>query len=170
MNNFYKYKVGFFGGKFIPFHKGHELCISVAAALCETVHVILFINGDDELAIQAADHTLPKEYLTVEHRVKQVESLIQYNPRIKFHIIDTLTLKTPDGKEDWDAETPLVLKAIGSKFDAVFSSEPSYDEYFKRAYPWAEHVIVDAKREIIPISSTMIRDMTVEEAENWIIK
>lgn len=168
MNN-YKYKSGFFGGKFIPFHKGHELCISVALALCETVHVILFINGDDELDIQKADHTLPKEYLTVDYRVKQIEEITKKNPRVKFHIIDTLTLKTPDGKEDWDAETPLVIEACGD-FQAVFSSEPGYDPYFKRAYPWAEHIIVDAKREKYPISATMIRDMTVEEANKWIIK
>ena len=168
MNN-YKYKVGFFGGKFIPFHKGHELCVSVALALCETVHVILFINGDEELSIQATNHALPKEYLQVDFRVKQIENLMKANPRIKFHIIDTMDLKLPNGKEDWDAETPLVIKAIGD-FQAVFSSEPSYDTYFKRAYPWAEHVIVDAKREKYPISSTKIRTMTPEEAKNWIIK
>ena len=167
--NSYKYKSGFFGGKFIPFHKGHELCISVALALCETVHVILFVNGDDELKIQATDHTLPKEYLQIEYRVKQIENLMKTHPRIKFHIIDTMNLKLPDGKEDWDAETPLVLKACGD-FQAVFSSEPSYDAYFKRAYPWAEHIIVDAKREKYPISSTKIRAMTLEEAEKWVIK
>lgn len=168
MNN-YKYKSGFFGGKFIPLHKGHELCISVAAALCETVHVILFINGDAEVDIQSTEHNLPKEYLSVESRVKQLKTLIGDNPRIKLHIIDTLNLRTPDGKEDWDAETPLVINACG-KFDVVFSSEPSYDEYFKRAYPWAEHIVVDAKRETVPISSTLIRDMTEEEASKWIIK
>ena len=167
--NKYRYKSGFFGGKFIPFHKGHELCISVALALCETVHVILFINGDDEIAIQASEHTLPKEYLTVDYRVKQLQKMINGNPRIKLHIIDTMSLKLPHGKEDWDAETPLVIQACGD-FQAVFSSEPSYDEYFKRAYPWAEHIIVDAKREKYPISATLIRDMTVEEAEKWIIK
>ena len=30
--------------------------------------------------------------------------------------------------------------------DFVYSSEPSYSEYFSRAYPEATHVIVDAKR------------------------
>lgn len=167
-NSNYKYKAGFFGGKFIPLHKGHALCISVALALCETVHVLLFINGDGELDILQHDHKLPKEYLSVESRVEQIKKLIGDNPRIKFHVIDVMQCKNADGTEDWDAETPLVLDACGD-FQAVFSSEPSYDEYFKRAYPWAEHVIVDAKREKYPISATMIRDMTPEEAAAWII-
>ena len=165
----YKYKAGFFGGKFIPMHIGHSLCISVALSLCETVHVILFINGEGELDILKHDHKLPREYLSVEYRVNQIKKLIGDNPRVKFHIIDCTPLKFPDGREDWDAETPVVIKACGD-FQAVFSSEPSYDDYFKRAYPWADHIIVDAKREKYPISATMIRDMTPEEAEEWIVK
>lgn len=153
----------------MPFHKGHEFCVSIAAALCETVHVVLFVNSEDETNIQAAEHALPKEYLTVENRAKQIENAIKLNPRIKLHVIDVSKLRTAEGKEDWDAETPLVLKTIG-EFDAVFSSEPSYDAYFKRAYPWAIHVIVDAKRENFPISGTMVRDMTEEEALKWIVR
>ena len=130
--------------------------------------MLLFINGDDELNILQHNHKLPKGYLSVENRVKQLEKLIGDNPRIKLHVIDVMQCKNADGTEDWDAETPLVLEACGD-FQAVFSSEPSYDEYFKRAYPWAEHIIVDAKREKYPISATMIRDMTPEEAAAWII-
>ena len=71
---------------------------------------------------------------------------------------------------DWDAETPLVLNAIGSKFDYVFSSEPSYDEYFKRAYPFARHIIVDADRVTYPISGTKCRSMTLKDAKHWMVK
>lgn len=164
-----KYKSGMYGGKFFPLHKGHALCISVALALCETVHVILFINGDDELKVLKEGNTkYPRELLSVKTRIEQVKKLIGDNNRVKFHIIDCLSLKKPDGTEDWDAETPVVLDACGH-FDAVFSSEPSYDEYFKRAYPWAEHIVVDERRVKVPISATMIRDMDETEALNWII-
>ena len=64
--------------------------------------------------------------------------------------------------------TPLVLEACG-KLDAVFGSEPDYGEYFKRAYPGAKHVIIDAERKKVPISATMIRKMNKEERKKWII-
>ena len=95
----YKYKSGMFGGKFIPLHKGHSLCISVALALCETVHVILFVNGDGELDILKNDHTLPKKYLSIKARIRQVKKLIRNNPRVKFHLIDVLNCKKPDGTD-----------------------------------------------------------------------
>ena len=44
--------VGFYGGKFMPLHKGHLYCIDVASKMCDRVVVIMFINGDDELEIK----------------------------------------------------------------------------------------------------------------------
>ena len=73
--------------------------------------------------------------------------------------------RLPDGSEDWDAETPLVIEKIG-KFDAVYSSEESYGEYFSRASPWAKHVLVDPPRIVYPISGTKIRNMKDEEEKN----
>ena len=46
-----KYKVGMFGGKFMPFHKGHFYCINVAALQCEKVYVLLFGGGEQEMEI-----------------------------------------------------------------------------------------------------------------------
>ena len=78
-------------------------------------------------------------------------------------------LRLPNGEEDWDAETPLVRQYV-PKMDYVYSSEPGYGEYFSRAYPEATHVIVDAKRQHYPISSTMIRAMKLlEEKAKWMV-
>ena len=65
-------------------------------------------------------------------------------------------------------ETPLVINACG-KIDVVFGSEPDYGDYFKRAYPWAKHVIIDTERKTNPISGTMLRNMNEEERKKWII-
>ena len=68
------------------------------------------------------------------------------------------------------AETPLVREVVGNELNAVYSSEPSYEEYFNRAYPEAIHRIVDYKRKKYPISGTKIRNMTnIKEREKWII-
>ncbi len=165
-----QYKIGMYGGKFLPFHKGHKYCIDVAARECERVYVILFWGGADEEIILKKH---PEEWLSVESRVKQLEKICeearQYAEVVSVRI-DITALRLPDGSEDWDAETPLVRNVLGSRLDAVYSSEESYGAYFERAYPEATHRLVDVRREHYPISGTQIREMEeAEERERWII-
>lgn len=160
--------VGFYGGKFMPMHKGHLYCIDTAARQCDIVVVIMFINGDDELRIlrdsDGADKTLD-----VAYRTEQVKRVCELYDNVAFAIVDVTDCKLPDGSEDWDAETPLVRRFV-PKMDFVYSSEPHYGAYFSRAYPEATHVIVDAERKTYPISSTMIRAMKeLEEKEQWMV-
>ena len=162
-----EYDVGFYGGKFLPFHKGHDYCIRYAAEQCEKVFVILFYGGDDELKIQSSLGN--PEYLRLENRINHLESICKNYSNVKVYTIDVTTLKKEDGTEDWDAETPIVV-AITGKMDAVYSSEPGYDEYFKRAYPWAKHILVDPPRINYPISATKIRNMVDEEEKSkWVL-
>ena len=100
--------------------------------------------------------------------MKRIPSYEGENPHSDFSFLEA---ESEDffSTEDWDAETPLVLNACG-KLNAAFSSEISYDEYFRRAYPWVEHVLVDPPRENFPISATMLRGMTEEEARKWFCK
>lgn len=158
--------VGFFGGKFLPMHKGHLYCIDTAAGQCDHVVVIMFINGDDELNVLKNNHD---KILDVSFRTEQVKRVCALYENVEFRIIDAMDLKKPDGSEDWDTETPLVREYV-PKMDFVYSSEPSYGEYFSRAYPEATHVIVDAKRKTYPISSTMIRAMKeLEDQKLWMV-
>ena len=69
-----KYQIGMYGGKFMPFHKGHKYCIDVACSECEKVYVILFYGGSDEMKILNENHEL---YLTVEDRVKHLKNLLK---------------------------------------------------------------------------------------------
>ena len=162
-----KYKIGMYGGKFMPFHKGHNYCIEVASNECEKVYVILFHGGDQELEIIRNNK---EEYLTVEDRIKHLKKAIKKYDNVELRVIDVTKLKNEDGTEDWDAETPLVREIVGEKLDAAYSSEPSYEPYFSRAYPEATHRIVDYKRIKYPISGTKIRNMkSIKEREKWII-
>ena len=157
---------GFYGGKFLPMHKGHLYCIDTAAKQCDHVVVIMFVNGDDELAVMRNEHG---RELEIDERIKQAQRVCGCYDNVDFYVIDVIDLKLPDGTEDWDAETPLVRQYV-PKMDFVYSSEPDYGAYFKRAYPEATHVIVDAQRKRYPISGTMIRAMNqLEEKQQWMV-
>lgn len=157
---------GFFGGKFLPMHKGHLYCIDTAARQCDHVTVLMFVGGDDELRICAERKD---RILSVAYRQAQLERVCALYPNVECHTVDVTALKLPDGTEDWDAETPLVRQYV-PHMDFVYSSEPSYGAYFARAYPEARHIIVDAERKTYPISSTLIRAMQeMEEQKKWMV-
>ena len=164
------YHIGMYGGKFLPFHKGHAYCVETAARECDIVYVILFFGGYDEDRI-LLEH--PEDWLSVEARKEQLYRICRASDhlaRIVPVLIDISDLRLPDGTDDWEAETPLVRKVLGNKLDAVYSSEESYGAYFAKAYPEALHRLVDIHRIRYPISGTMIRNMTAkEEREAWAI-
>ncbi len=161
-----KYKVGMYGGKFMPFHKGHLYCVEQAAKMCEKLYVILFTGGEQELEILKTRH---EKWLQPEDRAKHMNEACKRFDNDEAIVIDTTECKNPDGTEDWDAETPLVRQYV-PHMDYVFSSEPSYGEYFKRAYPEATHIIVDAERKTYPITGTMIRAMKImKDKEQWMV-
>ena len=159
-----------YGGKFLPFHKGHQYCVEFAAKECETVYVILFWGGEEEDRIR---EQLPEIWLSVEERKAQMLKICDYASQFAEIIpalIDITDLRLPDGSDDWEAETPLVRKLLGTQLDAVYSSEESYGDYFAKAYPEAVHRLVDVKRIHYPISGTEIRNMEDEkERLKWMI-
>ena len=162
-----KYEVGMYGGKFLPLHKGHNYCIEVATKECERVYVILFFGGADEEKVMKNNN---EKYLSVDERKKHVIDICKNYDNAIPTFIDVSNLRLSNGEEDWDAETPLVRGVVGDKLDAVYSSEISYDDYFKRAYPEAKHRVVDYKRIHYPISGTKIRNMKKEkERDLWLV-
>ena len=161
-----KYKVGMYGGKFMPFHKGHMYCVEKAASMCETLYVLLFYGNDQELEI--LKERPEDKWLLPENRLDRMKKACEKLDNVIVEAIDVTNCKNPDGSEDWEAETPLVLSVCG-ELDAVFGSESSYSDYFSKAYPNAKYVIIDEDRNAVPISGTMIRQMSEEDRKKWII-
>lgn len=150
----------------MPMHKGHLRCLQMASELCEHVWLVLVVGGKDEIRIHRED---TRDFLSVDNRWEQMVRAASMFDNVQPVMIDVSSCCYPDGEEDWDMETPIMLQATGY-FTAVFGSEPGYQYYFNRAYPWAEYVLVDPGREETPISATAIRNMeSEEEMKEWII-
>ena len=165
-----EYKRGFYGGKFLPFHKGHKYCIERGAAECEEFVVIFFMHSEDEAAALEKEIVCDRALLDEEDRFRRIEEECRRYPNVRFVTLDCSVMHEKalrDGTDTWDAETEYVMKAVGD-FQAVYSSEPGYDDYFKRAYPFARHILVDVPRVHVPISGTKIRGMDTEDAGKWL--
>lgn len=162
-----RYAAGMYGGKFLPYHKGHFYCLEVASQMCDKVWQILTAGGVEEEAFLRNATPGDREMLSAENRFRRMDAAGKRLGNVETILLDISHCRTPDGQEDWDAETPLILERCG-RFDAVFGSEPSYAAYFSRAYPWAEYVLVDPLRERYPISGTAIRSGK-KAADKWTV-
>lgn len=159
------YKVGMYGGKFMPMHKGHLWCLQKASEECETVYLIMFYGGDQEETIHKNSGEF---YLSKEARDAQIKRAAAMFANVIPVIVDVSSCRLPNGEEDWDAETPLVEEVCGH-LDAVYASEPGYAPYFAKAYPDAVYRMLDADRSAIHISATDIRNMKPDERTEWMV-
>lgn len=149
-----------FGGKFLPFHQGHRHCLTYASRECDIVYCIMFVNSADEVELE-----IPSKIDRA--RLRLFRESVSYYPNVVPIVLNVAKCRLHDGSDDWGAEASLVKKAIGERIDAVYSSEPSYDSFFKGAYPGAVHRVIDPQRKMVPISGTKIREMCKSGDERW---
>lgn len=161
-----KYKIGAYGGKFMPMHKGHLSCVELASKECEVVYLVLCIGGVQENEIRSENSA---EYLSFTSRWEQVMRVASQFDNVIPAIVDVTYCRYPDGSEDWDKETQLFRNIFGEQLDAMYGSEPSYAEYFARAYPECHYRIVDVERNGVNISGTKCREMNEKERKEWMV-
>lgn len=167
-----RFKTGFFGGKFLPFHTGHLNCILRAASQCERLFVVLMHHGPEELAfLESREREGDAEVFPVRFLTARVRELALRRELASFENIEVLSYDcraaderaASEGRHPWFYECRDMEELMG-RFDAAFSSEPTYVEAFCRFYPWAEPVLLDAQRTEQPVSGTELRHLPLSRA------
>ncbi|MFC1696748.1 multifunctional transcriptional regulator/nicotinamide-nucleotide adenylyltransferase/ribosylnicotinamide kinase NadR [Nanoarchaeota archaeon] len=150
--------VGFIGGKFLPFHQGHVFAIMQAYSQVDELYVILTSSEKRDKEICENSNI---KYMSAEKRMSWIgESLNDFENIKLINIVDNQT----EEDYDWDEGANNIKNAIGKPIDYIFSSEPQYDEMFKKNYPDAKHIIIDQNRNNVNISATEIRK---DVYKNW---
>jgi HTH-type transcriptional regulator, transcriptional repressor of NAD biosynthesis genes len=153
-----KKTVGFIGGKFLPFHQGHIYVIIAASNQVDELYVVLSSSKNRDKELCERDGI---KYIPAEVRLSWLgESLNNINNVKIIHIED----EHWDSDYDWEEGANMIKKTIGKPIDYVFSSENSYNEYFKKYYPDSKHIVVDDKRKTVTISATEMRKKLYD---NW---
>jgi len=144
-------KIGFMGGKFLPFHLGHLFAALEAHNQVDKLYIILSSSKkrDTELCDRDGIKHMPGDV-----RMSWLGQAFNDLENIEIiHIKDDQW----DNNYDWEAGARLITAAIPEKITHVFSSEQEYTPLFKKFYPFAKHVIVDDQRKTVTISATKLR-------------
>lgn len=133
-------------GKFMPFHKGHELLINFANNFVDQLYVVVDPIKNELIPMKKRGEWLKKTIPEIE-----VLYLTKYHPQ-----------EPSEDPNFWKIWQESLLSIIPEKLDYVFASE-TYG--FKLAEVLdAQFIPVDLNRETIPISATKIRE---NPAQNW---
>lgn len=148
-------RVGFFGGKFLPLHQGHVYSIIKASTMVDELYVVLSHSEKRDQELSARSNL---SYIPGKMRLRWISQLTKEMINIK-----VVEVEDQDRNEDydWKEGSLKIREAIGREIDVVFSSETEYGPIFQGLYPEAEHILIDEKREQVPISATKIREKGV---------
>lgn len=145
-----KYKVGMFGGSFDPLHVGHIHDIIKAASVCEELYVMLsWCEG--------------RESTSKELRYRWILNSTRHLPNVKIILVEDKAVSKDEYNTDfyWEQGANDIKRLIGKPIDAVFCGDDYLGTNRFESLYCPESEIVYYKREEVPISSTEIREWTV---------
>jgi len=138
--------VGFIGGRFLPFHRGHIFAIIEASNHVENLYVVVNSSNEDDRVCKV-DGIRP---MPAEVRLSWIGECLSQLENIR---ILHINVENWGKSNNWDDGTRAVKKAIGKTITHVFSSEHEYDELFDKHYPEAEHIVIDVRRDAVAAHS-----------------
>lgn len=135
---------GFVFGKFLPFHKGHEVMIRFALSQCDFLSVL----------VCASD----KETISGEKRKEWIEKTFHTTQNIEFLVFDYNESEYPNSSEssrDISEKWAEAFKLFFPDYTTVITSEPY--GYYVAEYMNIKHILFDINREKIPVAASKIR-------------
>ena len=145
--------IGMFGGKFLVVHQGHVRAMQKAAAMVDSLYVIVTYNVELEQN-SYFNHSVITP-ISIEQRLRWWHQIIKDINNVSVHAVEETNI---NNEPDWESCADRIKAVVAKPIDVVFSSEPSYGHYFSRLYPNAKHIVIDPNRQAYPISATRIRN------------
>lgn len=169
-------RVGVYGGKFYPFHRGHLSFILKAQSMVDILFVVVQYDEDYERSLLTSGSKLA----WIDPRTREawisetlkafpnIRVLSQYERRTEAHMDDPLLVE----------QYAELAELVGGHIDVVFSNTHEYDDYFAKMLPNSEHIVFYEDRPIFQIEATRIRnegaykhwDFLTRPAQNYYTK
>lgn len=167
--------VGMYGGKFIPLHNGHIYAMLKAKSYVDHLYVVVSYveDRDTELCEYAKLPDIPYKL-----RVKWLKQITKDMEGITVLAVEDVPMLNNDIDYVWEEGARRIKEAIPETITHIFSSEYEYEKYFTKNYKNAQHIVLDANRDVFDISATTIRnegiykhwDMIPKVAQPYFIK
>lgn len=146
-------KIGLTLGKFLPFHKGHELLIQIAAENVDGLVVLIGVDKDDPYSFEQR-----KEWVYEAVGLHKNVHVVEQKEYDKHVVKDAAGTVTDEAYwQDWIKSTQDILADLKiPKLTHIFTSD-LYGERIAKEFN-AKWIPVDPDREMQSISGTAIRD------------
>lgn len=120
-------KIGMYGGKFIPLHKGHVKCIIEASTMVDELYVVLCYNEKKERPL-FKDAKI--DYVDYKTRYRWLCQLTKHLPHVK--------IVAMEDDYDWHNGARNIKKLIGFPIHTVFFGGDYEYDIWKEIYPEAK--------------------------------
>lgn len=141
-----KFKYGLYVGKFVAYHKGHQMCINHFSSLCDKLKVVLCSKPTDKIPFEIRKKWIENDI------INNIDKDIKYKNIEFYHLVEDNIPLYPEGLYEWCNE----IKKLVGNIDIMFGNEEYVIDCAKIFK--SDYYIPDMKREEINISSTKIID------------
>ncbi len=133
-------KIAVFPGSFDPITLGHESVVLRAVELFDKIIVAIGHNSDKT------------GFFTVDERVEMVKKTFENVKKVEVALYEGLTVKFCK-----DVNAKYILRGLRTSSD--FEFEQGIAQMNKKMYPELETVFILSVPELMPVSSTIVRDI-----------